>query len=66
MSAVTCLSDMVAILSSSIIITYKLLKIAHYKDIPVQQHKEDLFGFALREHEPGQPDACVAGIQSVS
>jgi len=62
MSAVTCLSDMVAILSCSIIVTYKLLKTAHYKDIPVQQCKEDLLGFALREHGPGQPNACANGI----
>jgi hypothetical protein len=36
MSTVTCLSDMVAILSCLIIITYKLLKIAHYTGATVQ------------------------------
>jgi hypothetical protein len=39
-SAVTCLSDMVAILSCSIMITCKLLKIAHYKYIPMQETRK--------------------------
>jgi len=53
MSAVTCLSDMVAILSCSIMITYKLLKIAHYKYIPVQETRKTWRGLRCGNMDPG-------------